>query len=215
MSGSGPGHETEGTEQDEQAEQAEQAGQDEQIVDGEGEALIAALIELERFIGEQGWEQPPRLFALVRTDDLIAADPDLVESQGLRGSDQGGRPDALTAIEQEGFDPGDDLVGGLAGIFWPSAVYGCALALESSFLPSRAENDLPEDPALAAEAVRNHPARQDVRLVVGVTRDGDRHGVGRLVSQPDELLGAPDLVAGLGEVLAHTLSEPETDDIQD
>ncbi len=181
-------------------------------VDEGTEALIAALVELERFIGEQGWEQPPRLFALVRTDDLIAADPQLVESQGLRGSEQGAPADAMTAIEQEDFDPGDDLVGSLAGIFWPAAVHGCALALESSFLPSRAENDLPEDPKLAAEAVRAHPARQDVRLVVGVSRDGARHGVGRLVSQPDELLGAPDLVSGLGEVLAHTLSGPDSDE---
>lgn len=175
------------------------------------DALTAAMIELERFIGQQGWEQPPRLFALVHTDELIAADPQLIEQQGLRGSAQGGHPDALTAIEQEDFEPGTDLVGGLAGIFWPPAVFGCAISLESSFLPAHAETSLPDDPQAASRAVRAHPDRQDVRLVMGVTRDGARHGVGRLVSQPDELLGAPDLVAGLGDVLAHTLAWPESE----
>ena len=181
-------------------------------IGGSGDdALTAAVIDLERYIGERGWEQPPRLFALVHTDDLIAADPQLVEEQGLRGSAQGGHADALTAIEQEDFDPGPDLVGGLAGIFWPPAVFGCAVSLESSFLPARVETDLPDDPQAAAKAVRAHPDRQDVRLVMGVTRDGARHGVGRLVSQPDELLGAPDLVSGLGDVLAHTLTGPESE----
>ena len=174
------------------------------------EALVAALIELEHHVAESGWDQPPRLFALVRTDELIAAEPQLAQQQGLRGSAQGGHPDALTAIEQDQFDPGADVVGELVDIVWPETVLGCALSMESSFLPAGAEVGVPEDPSAAARFVADHPLRQDIRVVIGVTRDGSQHGVGRLVSQPDELLGAADLVPGLGTVLAHTLAGPET-----
>ena len=41
--------------------------------------------------------------------------------------------------------------------------------------------------------------------MVGVDRAGNRHGVGRLASAPEELLGAPELVPGLVSALAHTL----------
>ncbi len=174
------------------------------------EALVAALIELEHHVAESGWDQPPRLFALVLTDELIAAEPQLAQQQGLRGSDRGGHPDALTAIEQDQFDPGVDVVGDLVEIVWPATVLGCALSMESSFLPAGAEVEVPEDPSVAAQFVADHPLRQDIRVVIGVTRDGSRHGVGRIKSQPDELLGAADLVPGLGTVLAHTLAEPET-----
>ena len=40
----------------------------------------------------------------------------------------------------------------------------------------------------------------------GVDRAGNRHGVARLASRPDELLGAQDLVPGLAAALAHTLA---------
>ena len=41
------------------------------------EALAAALIEVERHVGRSGWDQPARLFALVPTAELIAAEPSL------------------------------------------------------------------------------------------------------------------------------------------
>jgi hypothetical protein len=175
------------------------------------EALVAALIELERHIGEDGWDQPPRLFALVRTDEVIAAEPELVDRLGLRGSADGAPADALTAIEQDHFQGTGDVLADLEPIVWPDTVFGCALALERTFLPSSAEPELPEDPAAAAEFVAQHPDRQDVRVVVGVDRAGNTHGVARLVSRPEDLLAAPDLVPGLGAALAHTLKldEPE------
>ncbi len=169
-------------------------------------ALQAALIELERYVGRDGWEQPPRLFALVHTDDVIAAEPGLAESAGLRGSVDGAPPDALTAIEQDPFAADADVIDDLAAVEWPETVFGCALALERSFLPTTAEADLPTEPDEAAAFVAAHPDRHDVRVVVGVDRDGNTHGVARLVSQPDELLGAENLVPGLSDVLAHTLA---------
>lgn len=177
------------------------------------EPLIAALMELERHVGEGGWDQQPRLFALVSTDSVIAAEPELAQQLGLRGSADGGHPDALTAIEQDQFSPGEDLVADLATIAWPTQVYGCALSLESSFLPSDAEAEVPSEPAQAADYVAGHERRQEMRVLAGVDRDQHRYGVGRLKSQPDELLGAQDMVPGLIRVLADTLADtdPETE----
>lgn len=170
------------------------------------DALIAALIELERHIGQTGWDQPPRLFALAGTDALIKAEPQLAETLGLIGTADGGQPDALTAIEQDHFQSSEDLLNDLAAVSWPDSVTGCAVSLERTFLSAQLEGEIPADPARAAAFVAEHPARQEIRVVVGVTRDGRQHGVARLVSQPNELLGATDLVPGLAEALAHTLT---------
>lgn len=175
---------------------------------GPEDALIAALMELERHVGSEGWDQAPRLFALVSTDAVIAAEPELAANLGLRGSADGGHPDALTAIEQDHFQPTSDLLADLSTIFWPETVHGCALSLESTFLPAEAEADIPDDPDLAREYVANHELQQEMRVVVGVDRGDHRHGVARIRSQPDDLLGAEDLVPGLTDALAHTLAPP-------
>ena len=169
-------------------------------------ALMAAVLELERHLREEGWDQPPRLYALVPTDDLLAAEPELAAALGLRGSASGAPADALTAMEQDDVDPTVDILDTLAALEWPETVFGCAVSLERSFLPPSAEDDIPDDPAAAARFVAEHPERADVRVVVAVDRAGHRHGVARLVSQPDELLAADDLVPGLVSALAHTLT---------
>lgn len=166
------------------------------------EALIATLVELEHHVGADGWDQPARLFALVLSAELGRAEPALVADLGLADAPEG----ALTAVEQDDFDPTGDLLGDLERIEFPATVFGCAISTERTFLPRAYEADLPEDPAAAAAAVAAHPERQEIRVVVGVTRSGDRHGVARLVSAPTELLAADDLVPGLSEALAHTLS---------
>lgn len=170
------------------------------------EALVAALLELERHVGQDGWDQPPRLFALVSTDDLLRAEPALAAQLGLRSSDVTGVADALTAIEQDQFVPTDDLVADLAAVAWPEEVVGAAVATERALLPTGAEHDLPDDPAEAAAHVLQHPQRLDLRLVVGADRFGHTHGLGRLRTRPDDLLGAPDLVPDLAGALAHTLA---------
>lgn len=176
------------------------------------EALIAALIEIEHHVGAGGWDQPARLFALVRTDELIAAEPQLAAHLGLRATAEGAPAGHLSSIEQEDFrevgQGGDesDLPQVLARIAWPDSVHGCALALERSFLPPAAEPDIPADPHEAAAFVAAHPQRQDLRVVVGVTRDGISHGVARVVTSPDDLLGGDDLAPGIASALAATLA---------
>lgn len=169
-------------------------------------ALMAAVLELERHVREAGWDQPPRLFALVPTDELIATEPELASTLGLRGSADGAPDDALTAIEQDTFASGGDLYDDLAALEWPETVFGCAVSVERSFLPPAAEDDIPDEPAAAAAFVATHPDRQDVRVLVAVDRAGHQHGVARLVSQPDELLAADNLVPGLVSALTHTLT---------
>lgn len=164
------------------------------------DALLAALADIERHVGSAGWDQPARLFALVETQQLIAAEP------GLAAHLAGALPDSFSAVEQDGFHAGDDLKQALARIYWPATVAGCALAIERAFLPRDHEADIPDDDTAAA-FVANHPARQDVRVVVGVLRDGTNHGLARIVTEPDELLGGVDLVPGLAAALLGTLSE--------
>ena len=173
---------------------------------GDPDALVAALIELDRHVGRNGWDTPPRLFALVLNDLLAAAEPQLSEELGLRTTGAGADPGALTAIEQYEFASSGDLTRDLAHLEWPEMVYGCALATVRMFLPSATDVELPADPEAAAAAVARHPQRQEIRVVVGADRAGNRHGVARLAAQPNELLGAPDLVPGLAAALAHTLS---------
>ncbi|MGC3952680.1 MAG: PPA1309 family protein [Propionicimonas sp.] len=163
------------------------------------DALTAALIEVERHVGRAGWDQPARLFALVRTAELLAAEPALAEQLSQSPGD------GFTSIEQEGFVVGDDLAETLARIAWPPTVAGCVLALERAFLPAEAEAELPEDPAAAAKLVAEHPARLDLRVVVGVTRDGGQHGVARIRSAEQELIGGAELVPALASALSRTL----------
>lgn len=162
------------------------------------EALVAALLEVERHVAEAGWDQPARLFALVPTAELIAAEPSLAAQLGADHL-----PGHLSSIEQEGFHEGRDLVSALAHIAWPPSVTGCALAVERSFLAAGLEGQIPDEGA--AEFVATHPDRHDVRVVAGAVRGGARHSVARLRKQPAELLGGAALVPGLAAALATTL----------
>ena len=61
--------------------------QDPQVAQGVSEsaddALIACLTEIERFVASSSWGGPPRLFALVRTVDLVKAEPALAGQLSL------------------------------------------------------------------------------------------------------------------------------------
>ncbi|MHA6511639.1 PPA1309 family protein [Tessaracoccus sp. Z1128] len=160
--------------------------------------LIACLMDVERHVSTSGWDQPARLFALVTTQTLLEVEPQ------LRGRVPEGSDDALTAIEQEDFQATDNVVKRLSSIFWPDTVEGCALAMERAFLAPEHEGELPDDAEEAAAFVAAHPEKTDVRIVVGVLRDGTRHGLARLVTNPEDLLGAEDLVPGLTEALVDT-----------
>lgn len=165
------------------------------------DALAAALTEIDRFLGAGGWGLPPRLFALVPTLDLIAAEP------SLEGQLSVGSKDSLSSVEQEDFHPGDRVEQALGRIVWPAAVTGAAVSLERVFLPADEEAAVPGDPEAAARFVAAHPRRQDLRVVAGATRTGAHFAVARILGHPDDLLGAENLVPSLEAALLGTFDE--------
>ncbi len=169
------------------------------MADNDPSRLIACLADIERHVSDNGWDQPARLFALVTTSALLEVEPQ------LRGRVPESAVDALTAVEQDDFADGTDLLERLEQIFFPESVDGVAIAMERAFLPPKFESEIPDDPQEAVQYVMHHPEKAEVRVVVGVLRDGSRHGLARLVSDPDDLLGAEDLVPGLTEALNRTL----------
>ena len=145
------------------------------------------------------------MFALARTAELVALEPALAEALGAAGTD----PDSLTPIEQEALDAERALDEVLATTMWPDEVAGAALVLERLMLPPGAEQSLPDDDQAALDAaVAAHPDREDVRMAVLVTRDGDRLCALRRRSHDDdaEVLVGPDLVPRLADALAATFS---------
>ncbi|RMB58890.1 PPA1309 family protein [Tessaracoccus antarcticus] len=169
------------------------------MADNDPSRLIACLADIERHVSDNGWDQPARLFALVATSALLEVEPQ------LKGRVPEAAADALTAVEQDDFASGVDVLERLEQIFFPESVDGVAIAMERSFLPPKFEDQIPDDEDAAVDFVMSHPEKTDVRVVVGVLRDGSQHGLARLVSNPDDLLGAADLVPGLTEALNRTL----------
>ena len=136
-------------------------------------ALTQALIELEQHVARDGWDQATRLFALVDTAELIAAEPRL------------------------------------AAALAPETVDGAALVIERLMLPPSAQEQVPDDQQDADAWVAAHPERQEVRIAVGVLRDGSRDCALRLRSKDkdDEVLSGADLVPNLVRALADTLQD--------
>jgi len=175
-------------------------------------ALTQSLIELEQHVAREGWDQGPRLFALADTAELIRAEPRLAaalapETVSLAGV---GPLRAYTSIEQEGFPDGKALDDALAGIGWPATVDGAALVVERVMLPPDAEAEMPAGADVDMDAwAAAHPQREEVRIAVGVLRDGSRDCALRLRSRDadDEVLSGPALVPHLVEALAQTLQD--------
>jgi hypothetical protein len=164
-------------------------------------ALLAVVGEVEGHVAEAGWDQPPQLFALVDTEQLLRAEPQLAQTMGLVA----GRPGSLTPIAQ---DPLSDapLDEQLAAMVFGPEVLGVVLAHEVVVLPPSVEQSLGDDLTLAAE----HPERREVRMAVGVLRDGSREAVLRLRGadgEDDQRVTGTDLVPGLAEALLSTLDE--------
>jgi hypothetical protein len=164
-------------------------------------ALLSVVAEVEGHLAEAGWDQPPQLFALVDTEDLLRAEPQLAQSMGLVVS----RPGALTPIAQEPL--GDvALDEQLASMVFGPEVLGVVIAHEVLVLPPAAEAALDDDDP--AEAAADHPDRREVRMAVGVLRDGSRESVLRLRGKDgseDERVTGGDLAPALSEALLATL----------
>jgi hypothetical protein len=169
------------------------------------DVLLRTMIEVERHVAASGWDQDARLFALVNTADLLAAEPGLASAMG---ADPGvPDPGSLTPVEQEDLPAGSALEDVLAQIAWPEAVAGTAVVVERLMLPAGVESLVPDDEQAALRFLADHPQRQEMRLAVGVLRDGRRAAVIRLraYDRDDSVLTGADLAPGLSDALAATL----------
>lgn len=170
--------------------------------------LTRAVLEIDEYASGLGWDQPARLFALVDTARLRAQEPSLAAQLGLTHESATA---GLTPIEQDEIPADRPLDEFLGTIAWPDAVTGCALTVERLMLPPSAEAEVPEglsDEKLA-RWVAGHPERQEVRMTVGVLRDGARESALRLREKDSttEVLTGPDLVPGLAEALSATFED--------
>lgn len=165
--------------------------------------LVTSAVETERHVAAAGWDQPPRLFALVRTASLLAREPHLHAHLGE------GQEEGFTAIEQEGLVHTSSLESLLARLAWPPDVDGVALAVERLVVPPEAERDLPDNPDQATEALAAHPDRKDVRLLVAVLRDGESTCLLRQRDHDtdDKVASGSDIAPGLVQALAATLQD--------
>ena len=163
--------------------------------------LFALVGEVETHVSEAGWDQAPQLFALVDTEELLRAEPQLASTMGLVAA----LPGSLTPIAQEPLADGP-LDEALAGIEFGPEVLGVVLVHEVLVLPPAAEQQMGQSDPVAYAGL--HPDRRDVRMVVGVVRDGTRECVLRLrgtADGGDELLSGPDLAPALADALLATL----------
>jgi hypothetical protein len=172
-------------------------------------ALAAAVLEIESHISEGGWDQPGRLYALVDTARLVRREPALASAMGLDDASAAG---SLTPVEQEQL-PVDRFESTLASIAWGPEVSGCAAVVERLVLPPDADDAIPDDPTAAATYAAEHPDRQEVRMVVGVTRTGSSYCALRLRAHDDDhsVVGGAYLVPELIALLGATL-EPMEDE---
>lgn len=172
-------------------------------------ALADAVREIEHHVAAAGWDAPVRVFALVRTQAALAAEPGLATQltpEVLAAA--AAEPWHLTSIEQEELPAAPDLESLLAGLTWPETVDGAAVTVERIVLPPAAEADVPQDEAAALDHLLRHPERQDVRLAVGVLRQGASWcAVRTRAHDADDAVGhGPDLVPGLVAAVRSTLA---------
>lgn len=145
-------------------------------------ALPTALRDLERHVAAGGWDQPVRLFALVRTQDLLAREPALADT--VPAPDD---PAELSALEQQDLPSHDGPADLLAQIQWPDSVDGVALTVE--------------------RYVMHHGEREEVRIAVATLRDGARWSAVRVRAHDadaDVLEGAA-LVPDLADAVLESL----------
>lgn len=169
-------------------------------------ALAASVLEIESHIAQGGWDQPARLYALVETAQLVRREPALAAAMGLDAASAAG---SLTPVEQDQLAPESRLEAVLDSIVWPDGVAGCAAVVERLVLPPGADVDVPDDPAAAEQLAREHPDRQEVRIVAGLTRAGSTYCALRMRAHDDDrsVVAGADLVPGLLALLGSTLEE--------
>lgn len=156
-----------------------------------------------------------RLFALVPASQVLEANPNVAEDLPADVSlTDLETPDALLSIEQEDLPPASGPEELLARIAWPASISGAAISVERVTFPPEAEAEIPEDPAEAERFIATDLRREDVRMVVGVTREGEAWCCLRLRSHDsnEEVLEGADLIPELVAGLKRTFEPLEGED---
>ena len=156
-----------------------------------------------------GWDQPVRVFALVRTAAALEADPDVAGLLEAAAVEEARRdPELLMVVEQEGLPAAADLEHLLAQLAWPESVHGAAISIERLVLLAAAqeEADAITDAAERLAFLQARPDREDIRMVVGVLRSGESWCALRSRTHDDDasIYQGEQLVPGLVEALATT-----------
>lgn len=178
-------------------------------------ALKEATLEIEKHVAKAGWDGPVRVFALVNAKKALAQTPELQENLALLHETNADSisEQTLFSVEQEGLPQSASLGELLSKIYWPDSVDGTAISVERVVLPPSAEVDLPQDEDAALKILQNHPARQEVRMVAALMRDGETWGALRMRKhdQDSMVLSGEKILDGLCTALAVTFEEfPET-----
>lgn len=142
--------------------------------------LLQVAQETEQHVAADGWDQRERVFALVPTADLVAAEPSLADA--LAGA---GR---YSSIEQE-LPEGVELEEYLGRLAWPRSVTGCALAVERLRAAPAAEGqtaDEPDGTASEGGSGDTAPGTEPVRLLVVATREGERFTLVRFAAHDSD-----------------------------
>lgn len=167
-------------------------------------ALAAAVLEVARHV-EDGPLPAPRLFALARSTELIAASPALAALLGAEGEGANAHDDLhLTPIDlDEGADssaaPGAaDPLAALAKAQWPDLAAGGAIACDIA--PS-AWSVRGEEGRAAGAAL---PSGRALRVVVAALTDGTTWSAVHRSAEDGYVLGAA-LLPEISEALVQTL----------
>ena len=167
------------------------------------------MTETEAHVAAFGWDQPVRVFALVRTNEALAADPDIAELLDAATVEESRTdPELLMVVEQEGLPAAADLEHLLAQLAWPESVHGAAISVERLVLPPAAQDEAEAitDAAERLAFLQARPDREDIRMVVGVLRSGESWCTLRSRAHDDDasVYQGEQLVPGLVEALATT-----------
>ena len=131
-----------------------------------------------------GWDQPVRLFALVRTADLLAREPSLADAVPTPED-----PSELSSLEQQELPQHDGPVDLLARVAWPDTVEGVAVTVE--------------------RYVMNRGEREEVRIAAGALRGGARWCAVRVRAHDDDadVIDGPELVPELADAVLESLRD--------
>ena len=169
--------------------------------------LKETVLEIERECAKAGWSRGIVLYALVPTADVIESAPEMAAALADKS------PSSLTAIEQEEVELTGTIEDFLGTISWSAEVFGAALVLERLIVNEEPPSNLVGELAgeLEGEALASwvNEHGQEVRMVVGVLRDGSQECVMRMRAYDDEnaIMAGPDLLPGMAEALALTFAE--------